>query len=174
MLAYIKKNIESYTNIHTRARRYCIFTAWEITNVSLTPIYSLITEKLSCLPWQIPRLFQPRKERGKRGLVRRKRVTRRGREGEMSTSLRSSHTLLYSRKKTIYRTFNFQSPSAGSIHRVSESTGMARIPSFRTQPLSPLSVPLQTYDCEARRKAPSCAIFPMIPPLTLQRIELQG
>lgn len=38
-----------------------------------------------------------------------------------------------------------------------------------------LSVPLQTYDREARRKAPSCAIFPMISPLTLQRIEeLQG
>lgn len=45
-------------------------------------------------------------------------------------------------KKTIHRTFNFQSPSASSIHRVSESTSMAQIPSFRAQTLSPLSVAL--------------------------------
>lgn len=89
---------------------------------------------------------------------------------EVSSLLQGAVVHYCSRKKTIHRTFNFRSPFARSIHRVSESTGMAWIPSFRLNPpflaalsLCPFRLTTVRHDGEKRRPvqfSPWCLSWP--------------
>lgn len=112
----------------------CLLCSEDSYNVSSISIYFLITVKLSCSLWQVPRplhLWKRKRRKRNRGKRWRRTMTRE----ERVYLLQGAVVDYCSRKKTIYRTFNFRSPSASSIHRVSESTGIAWIPSFIAQPL---------------------------------------